>query len=117
MPAKVKHQSRSVEHHLRVPRAEVWPEIVSLVEELSPPEQLSVEPPWRLAFEMDTADSELEFWQGTFLIRDDGAECHVAFGLVFDPVSPDAVSSDAVLAEVDEILADMSAKLCELPCG
>ena len=112
MPAKVKHQSRSVEHHLRVPRTEAWPAIVALVDDLSPRERLSVEPPWRLAFEMDTADSELDFWQGTFLVRDDGDECHVAFGLVFDPVP-----SDAVLAEVDEILAAMSTRLSELPGG
>ena len=112
MPAKVKHQSRSVEHHLRVPRAEAWAAIVALVDDLSPRERLSVEPPWRLAFEMDTADSELDFWQGTFLVRDDGDECHVAFGLVFDPVP-----SDAVLAEVDEILAAMSTRLSELPGG
>lgn len=112
MPAKVKHQSRSVEHHLDVPRTVAWPAIVALVDELCPRERLSVEPPWRLAFEMDTADSELDFWQGTFLVRDDGGECHVAFGLVFDPVP-----SDAVLAEVERILADVSARLRDLPGG
>ncbi len=112
MSVKVKHQSRSVEHHLCVPRAEAWPAIVSLVDDLAPLERLSVEPPWRLAFEMDTTESQLEFSQGTFLIRDDGTECHVAFGLVFDPVP-----SDAALTEVDRILVDMSARLRELPGG
>lgn len=112
MPAKVKHQSRSVEHHCCAPRTEVWPAIVSLVDDLSPQTRLSVEPPWRLAFEMDTGASELEFCQGTFLIRDDDAECHVAFGLVFDPVP-----SDAGLAEVEHVLADVSARMCELPGG
>ena len=110
MPAKLKHQSRSVEQHLAVPRSEVWPAVEALVDELGPAARLSVEPPWRLAFEMDTSASALDFWQGTFLIRDDGAECHVAFGLVFDPVP-----SEAVLAEVEVILADIARRLAALP--
>lgn len=110
MPAKVKHQSRSVERHLTVPRAEAWPAIVALVDTLGPSERLSVEPPWRLCFAMDTSASALDFWQGTFLVRDDGHECHVAFGLVFDPTP-----SDAGAREVDATLTDISARLAELP--
>lgn len=108
--SKLKHQSRSVEQHLAVPRTEAWPMIDAIVAELGPAARLSVEPPWRLAFEMDTAASALDFSQGTFLIRDDGVECHVAFGLVFDPVP-----SDAVLDEVEGILADVARRLAELP--
>lgn len=109
MPPKVKHQSRSVERHLRVTRAEAWVAVERLVDGLNPVARLSVEPPWRLVFETDVTESPLDFWQGTFFIRDDGPECHVAFGLVFDPEP-----SEAGLAEVDRTLAGVAACLAEL---
>lgn len=109
MPPKVKHQSRSVEQHVTRSREAVWPALDAMVDALGPAARLSVEPPWRLSFEMDTTRSELDFWQGTLLVRDDGDECHVAFGLVFDP-EPSA----AGLREVEQILVDMAGRLAEL---
>lgn len=79
---------------------------------VGPAKELSFEPPWRLAYEMDTMSSALGFWQGTVLIRNDGPTCHVAWGLVFDPEP-----SPAVLAAVDEILAAMAAELERLADG
>ena len=74
-----------------------------------PAAELSVEPPWRLAYEMPTDGSPLSFWQSTVLIRDDGPSCHVAWSLVFDP-DPGA---DA-LAESERILASMIERLAVL---
>lgn len=110
MPPKVKHQSRSVEQHLTQSRESVWPALEAMVDDLEPVARLSVEPPWRLSFAMDTSASALKFWQGTLLVRDDGDECHVAFGLVFDPVP-----SPAGWREVDQVLADMASRLAGLP--
>ena len=108
-PKKIRYQSRSVETHVDRPRDEVWPSVTAMIRGEQPSAELSVEPPWRFAYEMPTADSALSFWQSTVLIRDDGPTCHVAWSLVFDP-EPDA----AALAESERILAAMQAALDRL---
>lgn len=110
MPPRTKHQSRSIEQHLAVGREAVWPAIDALAAELEPSARRSVEPPWRLVFEIDASESGLELLQGTLLLRDDGDECHVAFGLVFDPEP-----SEAGRAEVERLLRDMAQRLAVLP--
>ena len=106
---KVRYTSRSVEQRVERPRETVWPAAVAMVRSTGPSDELSVEPPWRFAYEMPTEDSALDFWQHTVLIRDDGATCHVACSLVFDP-EPD----DEALAEADQILATMRDALTAL---
>lgn len=101
-PKKIRYQSRSVEVHVDRPRDEVWPSVVEMIRRGEPSAELSVEPPWRFAYEMATGDTALSFWQSTVLIRDDGSSCHVAWSLVFDP-EPDAEA----LQESERILADM----------
>ena len=104
---KIRYQSRSVEQRVGRPRDQVWVDVLAIIrEQIVPAVELSVEPPWRFAYEMDTADSGFEFWQSTVLIRDDGPTCHVAWGLVFDPEP-----SEAALAESEQILADLQSKL------
>ena len=111
---KIKHQSRSVEQHIWSRREDVWPELLNLVAELDlPARELSVEPPWRFSYECDTGDRALNFFQGTFLIRDDGDECHVAWGLVFDP-EPTVAGFEEVSAAcvwMSEQLAGIAARL------
>ena len=95
-----------------VGRETVWPAIEALVAELEPSARRSVEPPWRLVFEIDASELALEFLQGTLLVRDDDDECHVAFGLVFDPEP-----SEAGRVEVERLLRDMAQRLAALPGG
>ncbi len=45
---------------------------------------LSSEPPWRRAYKVE-GDTGLDMYHGTFVIRDDGPECHVSWGVVIDP--------------------------------
>ena len=72
-PKKIRYQSRSVETHVDATRDAVWQRIVAVIrDEVRPAQELSFEPPWRFAYEVDTADSALDFWQSTVLIRDDG---------------------------------------------
>ena len=79
-PKKIRYQSRSVETHVDAPRDAVWERIVAVIrDEVQPAEELSFEPPWRFAYEVDTTDSALAFWQSTVLIRDDGPTCHIAW--------------------------------------
>ena len=106
-PKKIRYQSRSVETHVDAPRNAVWERIVAVVRNLDrSTTELSFEPPWRFAYEVDTADSALEFWQSTVLIRDDGPTCHIAWGIVFDPEP-----SEAALDETAETLTHMQASL------
>ena len=74
--------------------------------EVRPAQELSFEPPWRFAYEVDTTDSALDFWQSTVLIRDDGHSFLIGLGLVFDHEP-----SEAALNESVEILAGMQASL------
>ena len=111
-PVKIRYQSRSVEQGVDRPREAVWPAVLEMIRSLEPAAELAVEPPWRLAVEMDTTDSALTFWQTTVLIRDEGPTCHIAWGLVFDPEP-----SDAALAEADQLLVDMQARLAEIAEG
>ena len=106
---KIRYQSRSVEQHVDRPRTEVWPDVLAMVRAWEPSAELSVEAPWRIAYEMPTAGRAMTFWQSTVLIRDDGPTCHVAWSLVFDP-EPD----EAALAESEAVLADMRGQLGEL---
>ena len=108
-PKKIRYTSRSVEQHVDRPREDVWPAVLDMIRAWDPAAELSVEMPWRVAYEMDTADTALSFWQSTVLIRDDGPTCHVAWGLVFDP-EPDA----GALAAADDIVERMRTDLGRL---
>jgi hypothetical protein len=46
---------------------------------------LSFEPPWRRCARVDGGATGLHLFEGTFVVRDDGPECHVAWGVVVDP--------------------------------
>ena len=54
-----------------VGRETVRPAIEAMVAELESSTRRSVEPPWRLIFEIDASELALEFQQGTLLLRDD----------------------------------------------
>ncbi|MEM9202886.1 MAG: hypothetical protein AAGC53_14580 [Actinomycetota bacterium] len=105
-PKKIRYTSRSVEVHVDRPRTEVWPDVVAMVEAQGSSTALSVEPPWRLVYEVPTDATVLSFWQSTVLIRDDGPTCHVAWGIVFDP-DPSA----EVVAAADVIVDGMRTAL------
>ena len=46
---------------------------------------LSFEPPWRRACEVTGPGTGLDLCHGTFVLRDDGPECHLSWGVVYDP--------------------------------
>ncbi|MDW3219643.1 MAG: SRPBCC family protein [Acidimicrobiales bacterium] len=108
-PKKVRHTSRSLERHVRAPREHTWTVLLDLIEagtggtaledtalEDTALEEtalvetvLSFEPPWRRSYKVE-GDHGLELYEGTFVLRDDGDECHVSWGLVVDPEPTEA---------------------------
>lgn len=104
-PLHKKHQSRSIERQFNEPRAAVWPRIAAAVQSSSAT-TLAVEPPWRLCVEDSEAHPDLEFVEGTFVIRDDGPTCLVSWGLVFDPEPTEAglVAVEQALVSMAELL-------------
>ncbi len=108
-----KHLSRSLERHVRAGREHTWKVMLELIEEGTggyvtegdPAPHgvgavlhldagageplvetvLSFEPPWRRAYEVTGAGTHLELYHGTFVLRDDGPECHLSWGVVVDP--------------------------------
>lgn len=60
---------------------------------------LSFEPPWRRTSRIAGPATHLDLCEGTFVLRDDGAQCHLSFGAVIDPEP-----SDAGLAFLDRLL-------------
>ena len=67
-PKKIRYQSRSVETHVDAPRDAVWERIVAVIrDEVQPAEELSFEPPWRFAYEVDTTHSALALLNLIFL--------------------------------------------------
>ncbi|MEM7139627.1 MAG: SRPBCC family protein [Actinomycetota bacterium] len=111
-PKKVKHTSRSLERHVRAPREHTWTTMLELIEmntggyvvegdpaphgvgavihlQLGAGDPLvetvqSFEPPWRRNYRVE-GDHGLDLYEGTFVLRDDGDECHLSWGLVVDP--------------------------------
>jgi len=108
-----KHTSRSLERHVLAPRDHTWGVLLNEIESVTGPyvvegspaphgegavlhlvfdpskpplieTVLSFEPPWRRAYKVE-GDTGLDLYHGTFAIRDDGAECHLIWGVVVDP--------------------------------
>ncbi|MBT5137902.1 MAG: hypothetical protein HOH36_01090 [Acidimicrobiaceae bacterium] len=71
---------------------------------------LAVEPPWRLCADDSEAHPDLEFMEGTFVIRDDGSMCLVSWGLVFDPEPTETgiVAVEQALASTAELLEGLA---------
>lgn len=117
-PEKVRYVSRSLERHIMAPRDLVWSvmlrEIQTLtggyvvegdpaphgvgsvihlaaVGDIGPLVEtvLSFEPPWRRAYKVEGDTLPLDFYEGTFVLRDDGPECHISWGVVIDPEPTD----------------------------
>lgn len=111
-PVKVRYTSRSLERHIAAPREHTWPVFLAAIEagvgpyvvEGDPAPHgagavlhlplgdgaplvetvLSLEPPWRRSYKVE-GDMPLDFYEGTFVFRDDGDECHLSWGVVVDP--------------------------------
>ena len=66
---------------------------------------LSFEPPWRHAYSV-TGPTGLDLYHGTFVLRDDGDECHVCWGVVVDPEPSPQGSAflDFAVAAIDGFL-------------
>lgn len=112
--SRVKHQSRSVELHVDAPRHRVWPALVEVIESaVDIDAALSVEPPWRYCYDAAGTEPDLEFFQGTFVIRDDGPECHVSWGVVFDPEPSEAglIAIERACERTTTLLSDLAATL------
>ncbi len=131
---KKKHLSRSLERHVRASREHTWAVMVDLIEtaaggyvvEGDPAPHgagavlhlrygdgeplvetvLSFEPPWRRAYEVSGEATHLDLYQGTFVLRDDGAECHLSWGVVVDPEpSPEGLEFlDLAVAFIGDLL-------------
>ncbi|MFT5202943.1 MAG: hypothetical protein ACI9C1_002340 [Candidatus Aldehydirespiratoraceae bacterium] len=115
---KVRHVSRSLERHIRAPRDHAWSMFLDTLESATggyvvegdpaphgagavlhlqfddgPPlveTVLSFEPPWRRAYKVEGDATGLDLYQGTFVFRDDGPECHLSWGVVIDPEPSEA---------------------------
>jgi hypothetical protein len=116
-PVKVRYTSRSLERHIRAPRDHAWNVLLETIEQSAGPyvevgdpaphgvgsvlhlplgegaplveTVQSFEPPWRRNYRVE-GDMPLDFYEGTFLFRDDGDECHLAWGVVVDPEPSEA---------------------------
>jgi hypothetical protein len=117
-PTKVRYTSRSLERHILAPRAHAWAVFLAALEagvggyvvegdpaphgagavlhlQLSDAAEplvetvLSFEPPWRRSYKVE-GDMPLDFYEGTFVFRDDGDECHLSWGVVVDPEPTEA---------------------------
>lgn len=116
-PVKVRYTSRSLERHIKAPRDHAWAVFLAAIEEAAgryvvPGEPAphgvgavlhlpmgdgdplvetvqSFEPPWRRNYRVE-GDMPLDFYEGTFVFRDDGDECHLSWGVVVDPEPTDA---------------------------
>lgn len=130
-PQKAKHISRSLERHVQAPREHTWEVLLAEIEQAtggyvtdgSPAPHgagavlhlpigdgdplvetvLSFEPPWRRSYKVEGAATGLDLYEGTFVIRDDGDECHLSWGVVIDPKP-----SDDGLAFLDVAIATIS---------
>ena len=96
MAPKVRYTSRSLERHIGAPRPHAWDVLLSTLNERSGlidpalvETVLSLEPPWRRSSRVEGA-MPLEFYERTFVLRDDGEECHLSCGVVVDPEPTDA---------------------------
>jgi len=117
-PKKVRYTSRSLERHIKAPREKAWAIFLAEIErgvggyvvEGDPAPHgagavihlpmgdgpdplvetvLSFEPPWRRSYKVE-GDMALDFYEGTFVFRDDGDECHLSWGVVVDPEPTEA---------------------------
>ena len=115
-PRKVRYTSRSLERHIRAPRRHAWSVLLAALEqgggfvvEGDPPPHgagarrrvtfgdgpplvetvLSFEPPWRRSTRVQ-GEMPLDFYEGTFVLRDDGDESHLSWGVVVDPEPTEA---------------------------
>ena len=68
--------------HLRIPQAA---ELPGNPEDALTETVLSYEPPWRRAYSVTGSRTGLDMYHGTFVLRDDGDECHLSWGVVVDP--------------------------------
>lgn len=112
MPPKKKHRSASLERHVRATRDHTWATLLAELESATgyvepgdPPPHgvgavlhvpfdpvgpplvetvISFEPPWRRVYRLE-GDTGLDLYEGTFALRDDGDECHLAWAVVADP--------------------------------
>ena len=94
MPPKKKHRSASLERHVRATRDHTWATLLAELESATgyvepgdPPlveTVISFEPPWRRVYRLE-GDTGLDLYEGTFALRDDGDECHLAWAVVADP--------------------------------
>ena len=115
-PVKIRYTSRSLERHIRAPRLHAWAVFLDAIEQGAGPyvvegdpaphgvgavlhlavgdgpplveTVLSFEPPWRRSYKVE-GDMALDFYEGTFVFRDDGDECHLSWGVVVDPEPTD----------------------------
>lgn len=132
--ARRTYLSRSLERPVRAPREHTWRAVLAgigeptgghVVEGDPPPHGagallhlptgdgeplvgtvLSFEPPWRLAHSVEGPGTGLDLCHGTFVLRDDGPECHLSWGVVVDPdPSPEgAAFLGQVVATIDRFL-------------
>jgi hypothetical protein len=99
MPNK-KHVSRSLERHVMASRDHTWAVLLAEIERGVGPyivdgqplveTVLSLEPPWRRCYKVEGPATGLDLYEGTFVIRDDGPECHLSWGVVVDPEPSEA---------------------------
>ncbi|MEQ8841902.1 MAG: hypothetical protein RIB98_13055 [Acidimicrobiales bacterium] len=92
---KVRYTSRSLERHVAATREQTWFALLAELERRTGGDDalvesvLSLEPPWRRCARV-VGPMPLEFYEGTFVLRDDGDECHLSWGVVVDPEPTDA---------------------------
>lgn len=138
-PKKIRYTSRSLERHVRAPRERTWAVLLDRVEAAAggyvepgdPPPHgegavlrvrmgdgpplvetvLSFEPPWRRSCRIE-GDHGLDLYEGTFVVRDDGDESHLSWGLVVDPEPSERgwAFVDLALGVIGELLDEVAAE-------
>ncbi|MEZ5245623.1 MAG: hypothetical protein R2707_11030 [Acidimicrobiales bacterium] len=92
---KVRYTSRSLERHILASREHAWDAFLGALERGIGDDEslvetvLSLEPPWRRSSRVE-GDMPLDFYERTFVFRDDGDECHLSCGVVIDPEPTEA---------------------------
>jgi hypothetical protein len=115
-PKKIRYTSRSLERHILAPRAHVWSVLLTALErgvgdgDALVETVLSFEPPWRRSSRIE-GEMPLDFYERTFVLRDDGDECHLSCGVVVDPEPTEAgwefldLAMDVIGGFMDQVVA------------
>ncbi len=106
----------TVERHVRAPREVTWRVLLTAVanDPTVDGTVVTVEPPWRHVTDHEGGHG-LELCQGTFSLRDDGDESHLAWCLVAEPDERAADVVEGLVTAVEDLCDRVVAAAEALP--